>query len=340
MNQDTDIATALALCEHLPISATQIVRLILELVEESGGQKIKNPKRMMAHCRQIIRLGLATQKRQEQTVPFLYAYEETLKSKAHQSPLTLRDIRYYLKRLMKKTPKLENRPIRNITTEECATMLASSFSTPTQRKKARAILSGLFTIARKRGWCSENPVSAVDIPHIKEREIRPLSLSECKRLLTTANLPQHRSCAPALGLMLWAGVRPHEVKRLTWNDIDTDEKEIIIPPRHSKTGGGRHIPLCNPLLKLLLRHEHRKECPICPPNWTKAWSKLRKDAGFYHWIPDVLRHTFASFHAKMHHNLSELSLYMGHSNNNLLRERYVNMRGISKKDAIIFWLPT
>ncbi len=338
MNTKTEIETALALCEGVALSPTQLIRLILELVEESGGRRFKSADSLMAHCRRIIRLGVESAARQKKTVPFKQAMEETLRVKSHLSAVSLRDIRYYLRKLMRCVPGLEKRPVRDISGAECAVMLEKVFPSPCQRKKARAILSGVFTVARKRGWCSDNPVAAVDVPQVREREIRPLTLAECRRLLNTAKRPEHRACAPALGLMLWAGVRPHEVRRLRWEDIDMEEQEVIIPARHSKTGGGRHIPLCAPLAALLKKHRGEHTSFICPPQWHKQWRQLRRRAGFTVWTPDVLRHTFASYHAKTHRNLPELQLCMGHRDSGLLRQRYVNLKGISKREAKSFWL--
>ena len=55
------------------------------------------------------------------------------------------------------------------------------------------------------------------------------------------------------------------------------------------------------------------------------------------WINDVLRHTFASYHLKHFKNLILLQAEMGHRDLNLLRSRYVNMQGITKDDAWIFF---
>ncbi len=338
MNNATDTEIALALCGELSLSLSQVARLILELAERSGATRLKSPVRLMAHCRRVIELGVKSLQTQKQTVPFKQAFEETLRIKADSSAVTFRDIRYFMRKLMRCVPGLEKRPARDITSAECAVMLEKVFPSPCQRKKARSILSGVFTVARKRGWCAENPVAHVDVPIVREREIRPLMPEECQRLLSAAQRPEHRACAPALGLMMWAGVRPHEVRRLRWADIDPEEKEVLIPARHSKTGGGRHIPLCAPLVDLLKKHRREQGEFICPPQWPKAWRQLRRQAGFSDWTPDVLRHTFASYHAKTYRNLSELQLYMGHRDSELLRSRYVNLRGISKRDADRFWL--
>ena len=55
------------------------------------------------------------------------------------------------------------------------------------------------------------------------------------------------------------------------------------------------------------------------------------------WVQDVLRHTYASFHAKNYADLPRLQLNMGHRDLSLLRSRYINMRGISRVEAKSFF---
>ena len=78
----------------------------------------------------------------------------------------------------------------------------------------------------------------------------------------------HRDCLPAVGLMLYAGVRPDEMLRLIWQDIDWEEAQLCISPRHSKTGGARHVPLGLPLLRLLKQQAAEGgQGHICPARW-------------------------------------------------------------------------
>ena len=73
-----------------------------------------------------------------------------------------------------------------------------------------------------------------------------------------------------------------------------------------------------------------------------AWASVeaRKDLrpttrrDLRHWVPDVCRHTFATYHAAMFRNLPELQLEMGHRDTSLLRSRY--MVPARRKDAEAF----
>ncbi len=339
----TDKDTAISLLRKTNISLSDAARLVLELLEESGGSETAADT--LSHCRRVIRLGVQANRLEQETVPFAEAVATALKVKAQQlrAKRTLADIGYYMRRLMRECPGLAARPVRAMSSAECSALLERVFATPTQRRKARAILSGVFRVAQRRGWCGENPVRQVEVPVVREAEILPLTLPEVQRLLHTAQEPGHADCLPALGLMLYAGVRPEEVTRLHWQDIDADEQEVIIRPRHSKTGGGRHIAIC-PALRALL-HENRPETHsearasrrICPRNWRTRWLKLRRSAGFRAWVPDVLRHTFASYYVKQFRDMNTLQLYMGHRSQQLLLTRYVNLRNVSRAAAEKFW---
>lgn len=143
----------------------------------------------------------------------------------------------------------------------------------------------------------------------------------------------------AAALLVYAGIRPREVRRLTWRDIDTEEKTITVRSQCSKTGGVRQVEIPHVLDRLLMAHSRElKEGKICPTNWQRRWRKIRDNSGFRGcWVCDVLRHTYASFHAKRCADLPRLQLNMGHRDLSLLRSRYVNMHGISRADAKRFF---
>lgn len=104
-----------------------------------------------------------------------------------------------------------------------------------------------------------------------------------------------------------------------------------------KTVGVRQVEICPALKKILLQNKTKTEDSICPPNWDKSWRTIRDESGFKGvWVQDVLRHTYASLYTKRFSDLPKLQLNVGHRDLSLLRSRYVNMYGISKRDAKTF----
>ena len=273
-----------------------------------------------------IRLGEEELRRKEKTVTFEKAVEEALEvRKGKRRERTVVDFRYICRRFMKRCKGLAKRRMRSITSEECAGWIAEAFHTPQQRNKARAILSGVFSTAVKRGWCAENPVRRVEIERVVEKRIEILNREEIEQLITAAREYEGGRCLAAVGMMLYAGIRPHEVARLRWEDVRLEAGVICISPQHSKTGGARHVTIHPPLKQLLDNTVQTRSGSICPPNWRRRWTALHHAAGFTRWQPDVLRHTFATHHLSAFHSYTELQLEMGHRSAELLRSRYVAM---------------
>lgn len=284
-------------------------------------------------ARQCLQLGQEQLRLQEHTVTFRKAVETALEARRGRRPRTVIDFRYICKRLMNRNKGLAERRVRAITTADCERYLKTAFpNSPAQYKKARATLSGVFTTALRQGWCGSNPVVRVVIPTITETPIAPLTQQEVQRLEATATQPEHRDMQLSLHLMLYCGIRPTEVSRLDpERDIDRENGQVIVRPNTSKTGGGRVVPLRG---GKRLRH-----APLTiPKSWQRRWRELRQAAGFcgvHRWVPDVCRHSFASYHAAHFRNLQELQWEMGHRDVNLLRTRYVSP--VSRQSARCFW---
>ncbi len=332
------------LLEGLPLRGSDAARLVLEAVEEMPELRLtaaQGKAELMNGLRRVLREGIAAVREQEKTVTFAHAAAESLarRTAAGRRPTTLRDLRGFVKRLLR-VPGFGERPLRAIRTAECRRVLESAFAGSAHSfRKGRAILHSIFAYGQRQGWCGENPVAAVEVPPVEEMEIVPLTAAECRRLVEVAKTARFRDCLPALGLMLFAGVRPGEVARLRWQDIHFDEGVLSIAARHSKTGGARRVELCPPLRRMLLRQ--RAEGALCPPHWRQRWLRLRQLAGLAtaqrRWVPDVLRHTFASFHALTHRNLPALQLQLGHRDSRLLLTRYLNTPTLRRSELAPFW---
>ncbi len=325
---NTHSAEETAALEILKSTGVNIIEaaMVAKITLEAGHGRVKRA----ITC---ARLGEEELKRLNKTVTFEKAVEVALDARKERRARTLSDFRYITRRFIKRCKGLAKRRLRSIRAEECAQYIEAAFSTPSQRAKARRILSGVFGTAIKRGWCSENPVAKVEIPVVREKQIDILKPQEINTLLQSAKEYDGSKCLAAVGLMLYAGIRPHEVVRLHWEDIDLTGKSICISPQHSKTGGARMVNIHPPLLRLL--QACRQNGSICPPQWLRHWRRVRRKAGFRHWQPDVLRHTFASYHLRHFKDYAALQYEIGHRDSSLLRTRYINMRGVEQ--ASLFW---
>lgn len=292
-------------------------RLVSEIAEALDiNTDTMNRNQLMERLRHVIRSGVRSVKDEEETVSFSRAAWLSIEARAKRRPTTRRDLRYFVRKF-EKVPGWKNRSLRSITGQDCRDLLQQLFAhSPYSYKKARAILHSVFAFGQKYEWCGENPVDRVESPDIEEITIVPLNNDEVSRLHAAAKLPEHRDMELSLYLLLYCGLRPFEVQRLKPEDIDWEAGVVIIRPSVSKTGGGRTVPL-----RRVLRLKNTLRC--IPRNWQIRWRRLRRDAGFATWTPDVCRHTFATWHAARFRNLHVLQLEMGHRSIDLLRSRYV-----------------
>lgn len=270
-------------------------------------------------------------------VSFGEAVEAYIRARNGRRPRTLSEIRGLCRRVMRLEPGFAARVVHSVTRADCMNIIQRE-TTLRQQYKLRVILHGVFEYCRLQEWCLDNPVGMLRLPHPVENEIVPLSWDELVRLTRLARTRRHSACMAPLGLMLWAGVRPAEVCRLEWADIDWEESVVVMRPLHSKTGGSRHIPM-HEVLRRWLQHAGAGQGCICPPNWPRRWLALRREAGLLPWRQDVLRHTYASYHAKHFHDFCVLQESMGHRSASLLRTRYLSMRGLTAEQARRFWRP-
>lgn len=310
------------------LSMIDAARLIGEACDEFKKQSSEHD--MVLYLRRVIRAGVAAVHEEENTVSFAEAAYASISARKDLRATTGRDLRYYVRRMLK-VGWVADRPLRSMTTRECRRLLEESCNTgKSTYAKGRVILHSIFSYGVRQEWCDSNPVSRIEVPKVQEREIKPLTISEVKRLEKAAEMPQHREMRFSLALMMYCGIRPTEVSRLDKKDVSRSEKCVFIRPQTSKTGGGRRVPL----------RKADKIPPnerVIPDDWEKRWRALRRAAGFRTWVPDRLRHTFATYHAFHFRNLPLLQLEMGHRSADLLRSRYLNLCSVRRRDAAQFW---
>lgn len=306
-------------------------RLVLECIESLGERAAGAPRdRLMRLVRRVISAGVAVILAEERTECFEKAAWESVEARSGRRATTTRDLRYYVRRMLR-VEGVAHLPLRGMTTSQCRIILQKAFGNSVHSyRKGRVILHSIFAYGIKREWCDTNPVSRIDNPMVQERSIAPLSNMEVQELKKTAEERRFRDMRFSLSLLLYSGVRPAEVERISPEDVCWEERQVIIRSQNSKTGGGRVVPL------RVLPGMRRQDCSV-PPNWQNRWLLLRRAAGFRHWVPDVCRHTFATYHAAYFRNLPELQLEMGHRDVSLLRSRYI--APALQKTAAEFWKP-
>ncbi len=284
----------------------------------------------------LLRLLQGTASEPKEAITFAHAVEASIEARNYRRPSTLADLRSYAARIVKLS-QWANRDIRSISRLECRQLINTHFSRSAHIfGKAKTILHSIFAYALRQGWCDINPVDCIESHPIREETVNILTIKQIRAILKATAAKDLQDMDAAMRLMLWCGVRPGEVQRLRWRDIDKREKVVYIDGTASKTGGARAIPLRGGAGKLKL-YDGEPNAYIAPRNWLRQWVKLRRRAGFRHWQKDALRHTFASYHLKYFHNIYLLQEEMGHRDATLLRTRYLNLRNITTNAASTFF---
>ncbi len=317
------------------ISVADAARLIKNILDGYNKNLNQSP---IEFCHKVIDLGKRNMRTSEMN--FAKGLDLYIKNKSHLRIDSLRDIKYLSNRLLKSNLKFAKFNFSEFTAEICELWIEQTFSSHNQFNKARAMLHTLFEFALRRGWCDKNPIKFIERKKVIEKEIKPLTLEQTKHLLKISQSKKFKKCEAGVAILTLAGIRPKEVRRLKWSDIDLNENSITVRSLCSKTGGVRQVEICKSLKNLLARIDiDDLNTSICPSNWISRWKSLREASGFKgKWQQDVLRHTYASFFAKHFKDLSRLQLNMGHCDQTLLRSRYINMAGISKADAKAFFI--
>ena len=315
------------------------VQLLISIVDQNRSRVQGADMEFLSQLKVVVGAFARLFQDAEPSVTFRSAAEFSMMARAHRRPSTRADLRSYINRMCLYRD-MASTPIRLVTIAQCREMLQNCFGhSKHSYRKAQSVLHSIFNHAERQGWCASNPARAILRPPVSEKRVEILTILQIRSLLSACKTEKSlASMEPALRLMLWCGIRPMEVRRLRWEDIDPDEKMAYVEPVNSKTGGARAVPLRGGALALVKRARAETGI-IAPVNWERLWRKLRHQAGFQTWQNDVLRHTFASMHLKRFHNLPLLQEEMGHRNATLLQTRYLNLRHLGKHTALYFFNP-
>jgi integrase len=201
---------------------------------------------------------------------------------------------------------------------------------PLTRNNHRRVISTLFSYAKLRRYCSENPVPETTKAKIRAKPVEVLTPEQTARLLECAN----DSLKPALAIAAWAGLRPIEITRLDWREVHLDRGFIEITAAKSKTATRRLVTLL-PNLKAWLETVAQQSGPVYPLNGRKLTDAARRRAGLKDWPSNALRHSFASYHLATFQDAAALALQLGHTTTGMLFAHYREV--VTTEDATAYW---
>lgn len=124
--------------------------------------------------------------------------------------------------------------------------------TPARANRVAALLSKMWSLAKKWGFAQGNPVEGLERnSEIKrERFLRP---EELAALFAALNDWDGKGSADAIRLLVLTGARRGEMLGATWDQFDFDAGVWVKPSSHTKQKRTHRVPLSSAALQILTR---------------------------------------------------------------------------------------
>jgi len=201
---------------------------------------------------------------------------------------------------------------------------------PQTQNNFRAVLSAMWTFAVRRGYSIVNIIQLVDKTSVVRDHIPTFSVEQLTALFAAAP----RDYLPVLAIGAFGGLRPEEINKLKWEDLDFHERTIRVNASAAKTRKKRFAEISDNLRAWL---EPYAGCTgrVAPPNLQKLRRATMKTAKIEKWFPDVLRHSFASAHYAFNRDPARTAVIMGHRDQNMLLTHYRDV--MKPSEAAKYW---
>lgn len=231
----------------------------------------------------------------------------------------LRDVR---NRLSKFEEAFRNHALADVSRHAIREFLEAMKVSARTRNNFRGQIVTFFRWAQKNGHLEEGRKTEpefIDPWKVIETEVVIFTVSQTRRLFQglREDLEAYASIAA------FAGLRPSEIQRLTWGNIDFEHEHIYLSPEVAKkTGRSRYVPISSNLVEWLLPHRKGAGEKVC---YLKAPELLSQDArtrGVIDvWPEDVLRHSFCSYRLAQTKNIGQVAEEAGNSPQ-IIRKHY------------------
>ena len=204
-------------------------------------------------------------------------------------------------------------------------LLKSGYSPKTVNHHLRT-LSMVFNRAIAEGWASRNPCLAVASIKTDRDEVSVLPLADARKLFE-AN--RGRRVALYMALEAFGGLRFSSALRIAPSDINVADKSIVLPAAKHKTGR-RHVleGLPENLWEWISNADvipdplwQRNPWRMCVPVYNREKKAAFERAGLK-LQPNILRHSFCSYHVAQHQDAAKTAVLMQHSNQVMIYRHY------------------
>jgi integrase len=206
------------------------------------------------------------------------------------------------------------------------------------RKNYRRYLNDFVNWTVEQGLIASSPMKAIKIEDTKA-DIGIYTVEQVTAICKAAFGTQFQGF---VSMLLFAGIRPNEASKLTWENVDFEHNEIVIPASVSKVKKERFVYAEKHGLQNLfvwLQNFKATGMPLVPdgfnPDTNTDWKAFKAFLGFFG--QDFARHTFCTFHFAKLQSYESLKAICG-TGDLYLRGNY--QKAISSKTVESFWAIT
>lgn len=272
------------------------------------------------------------------------AFAESIERRGNLSAAYLRDMRSLEKRLPESFMAMN---IYEITGRDISAALDHATGGTTMWRNAYRTVRAIFGDQVKSGTIKTNPCANVHQPKTRSQdEVTIFTPKQCRDIFNACQVYQDgisrdcRDCVAAFALLIFAGIRPAELTRLTWGNVNLKTGFIRLSGAVTKTGRTRNAHISDTLrawLETVPKVE--REGRIIPSDWRRKSARVRRAAGINgHEYQDAPRHTFGSFTVALE-GIEYVRAVMGHGFTATFERHYNNAVTIQQAREYMAILP-
>ena len=227
-------------------------------------------------------------------------------------PRTVESLRAHLQKFAART---QNLPLPDIRPSHVEAFVDDGYPSQQTRLNRKFAISRFFRWAaqRERRWAAGNPAAAVEIQREQSEETPQIfSVEQCERLLRAAEAFQGGRVLPFVAVCLFAGLRPAEAARLTWDCVCLADRKLTVEAQASKRRKKRVVTICDSLAAWLCLCES-KPFRVPPKQFTAFKAQAGFGPGGDPWIHDGMRHTGVSHFLTRSGSFGETARQFGNS---------------------------
>jgi len=274
---------------------------------------------------------------------FAQAFDESIQRRENLSVAYNRDMKSLQKRL---PADFLATNIFEIQGTDIATALDSCCGGVTHWRNAFRVIRVILNDQVKTGTIKTNPCDNCHQP--RQRRTAEVviytpeqvqAVFDCCRDYSTGSNRECKPCAVPFAILFFAGVRPIELTRLHWSDINGDY--LRLSGEVTKTGRTRTVHI-SPTLRAWLNTvpQADREGKIVPADWEDKAQRVKREAGICgRKYQDAARHTFGSFTVAIE-GIDYVRASMGHGHTQTFESHYHNSMTIPQAKKYMKIMPT